>query len=1246
MKNRILPLVLLMVLLSQLLPTSIFLNTVSAAGEITEIIAYEMKGDADDYLYGGLYFSDKPTLPTVPIVVPSKPGKIIKKMEWTDKDGKVLRSISIPAGKTEFKASDNLKDTLNGTRYTVRSKNNSNYGGIYYWDRWTAGDSGNFNGKYWRAGGGQVSVYTSEPGPNCPGGVPTENKNPNTGQSFNGNLPRYPGCTDPNLAANIPRTEAFYIVANGDSLHDLWIRDGGISKTDVKASRTIIDSTTPINDVHGTQGYTDPSTVAGQVIDVPNLNLITISFKQTFNNDTYSKYWANPGAKQVWYFSKFRADFDSYTYVYKDKKLKVTYADGTSGLEISGNTCVAPNGTTQLTATLTKIDGSVWPLQSHGKLTWSSSNTSTMTVNSSGLVTAVAPTGTATITAHFVDATQALDEKDTFEMTVGSGASCTDTGGGGNQPEIPEGNGSGQCSWTIGSPSPGTVMRQSDMDPGANGVIRADDRDSEKFDVLKGIPTSESLYTNALADEYLFKQDWGKMSGKTTYDCTVEVTYARQWTVPGPQVCTETGCTPGPPVTKTDTQSKTYTFQLFRDYSYWQINNLEVYKINQAEMSNYALPGGKVTMTPSGYTPPALDSSNDTDVNSHVRPANTSSITFSPPLLTGGLNSPPSLPDHTSTLKGMAESNTPQSKVNNDMVNFNGSTIMSSSETTKDGPIPSNIPNPTTINRDVLYKPSNMISNTLINKANTTSSGEIYYELLPGNVNGGINKVFPINGINTVTVHTPVVNYAWVSDDQPHNQKTVPNANRAALILERPFIVRIPTSGQHLDAASYPGYGNRDYAKYFRIKQVRFPFDVYNEGRSQFIPAKTWVDIPVNQLDTPFYLPVWVDEGDYEVEFRNIAENAPVNFTEQQDANTNLAHHVAADTVPVEVIGRLYDFRVTDISDYNWENVFRKQMGRPEPTGVGYWTGLNSIDGDPRGNIAPFILPIRPGSHPVQGFKNVAVKTGYHIKFDLKTKGNMFGKQDGVRITPSFHFVSRDGSSRQKVDLYYHRGQERLIRIGSAQDLEKRFVVLNARLRNVPSTELGDAARYQYTYELTTQEQSQITLAEYMVRFVDQTSHQKTWVGRYDWMILPASIRTLIGPKTDIPPGVNADRANAAIQRWYGEYSLPADVYAVQKGTDLEALARQHPLDEKSAIFQKDGYIVVNFNIESLRGGNTDAPHLQYIHAPLMNQWQMEGFNPSPANTQGRNWPLKDGDVVFYHADQSSRNDFQSQAPH
>ncbi|KAA8758463.1 hypothetical protein FE296_00135, partial [Paenibacillus sp. UASWS1643] len=97
--------------------------------------------------------------------------------------------------------------------------------------------------------------------------------------------------------------------------------------------------------------------------------------------------------------------------------------------------------------------------------------------------------------------------------------------------------------------------------------------------------------------------------------------------------------------------------------------------------------------------------------------------------------------------------------------------------------------------------------------------------------------------------------------------------------------------------------GDRDYAKYYRIKQVRFPFDVYSADRSQFYPRSTWIDIPVYVLDTDFYLPVWVDEGDYQVEFRNIAENAPADFESmsrsnaQPDANTDLTYHLASDEV-------------------------------------------------------------------------------------------------------------------------------------------------------------------------------------------------------------------------------------------------------------------------------------------------------------------------------------------------------------
>lgn len=906
------------------------------------------------------------------------------------------------------------------------------------------------------------------------------------------------------------------------------------------------------------------------------------------------------------------------------------------------NACKANTTPLQAEAVLTKPDRTVHKLTAHPKLTWQSSNPTIATIGADGKITIKGIVGSTTIKAHFLDTAQQLDEQGTQVLEV---KDCTDNGEGGNDGD-PGGDPVNACSVTISPPSRGTVIEASVIDPSVRGVLKADDRGSEKFDVTRGIPTSEDLYANVLAKEYLFQHRWVNMTGTVTYKVPVKRVYHKTWTIPG-RASSGEGDPGTPPEPRELDVPGDKTMQVTRTYSYWQIDNLEVYKLNEAKVSNYALGGygDTVTLTPNVYTPPTLQSAMDTAVNTHVKPAPCQEIDLGIQGVPGGSDEPPT-PDETSLFQSEAEAKVRENTVNNDKVTFNGATIMDPAPVAKSAPQPGTIPQPGMIGDLVLYQNRLTIKNTLMNKANQPTTGEITYGLLPGNVNGGQDQKFPILGINSVTVHTPVVNYAWVSDDQPHNQKTTPDPTRAALILERPFVVRIPTSGQHLDIGSYPGYGNRDYAKYFRIKQVRFPFDVYNAARSQFIPAMTWVDIPINQLDTPFYLPVWVDEGNYQIEFRNIAENAPANFTGQQDANTNLTHHVAADTVAVEVIGRLYDFHITDISDYNWENVFRKRMGSPEPTGVSYWTGGNSIDGDARGNSAPYVLPIRPGSHPVQGFRNAAVKTGYHFKFDLKTKGNMFGKQDGIRITPTFSFVSKDGATRQEVDLYYHRGQERLIRIGSAQDLEKRFVVLNSRLRNVPGTELGDTARYQYTYELSEEERIQGSLAEHMVRFVDQTSHHKTWVGRYDWMILPSQIRTLIGPKTDIPSGVNVDRANAAIQRWYGEYSLPADVYAVPKGTNLELLARQNQLDEKATVFLRDGYIVVNFNIETLRSGNTNAPHLQYIHAPLMNQWQMEGFDYSRVDSQGRSWPMQDGDVVWYHADQSSRNDFQSQVPH
>lgn len=811
---------------------------------------------------------------------------------------------------------------------------------------------------------------------------------------------------------------------------------------------------------------------------------------------------------------------------------------------------------------------------------------------------------------------------------------------------IPE---TGVCTPQILPPNNAQSLTGEDLNPNAHGVIKADSRGNEMFDVLLGIPTSETLYANAFGKNYLYKNKFQQKTGKVTYTVPVIKTYIQTWTEMIPS-CSPDGCVSIPvPRQKTTTVKKDMTVE--REYFYWVIENLEVYSIDKATMTNYALPGGTVTLTPNGYTPPSFSANHSDVVTDHVFPADCGMVNLGTQVVPGG-NAPEPIPDETSLFQSAAEERVGQNKVKNDYLIFNGQTIMSDSQVERSAPTPGSIPSPTEIHQDVLYRNNLLISSSLLNRANTPSTGKIYYKLIPGNINGGSNKEFDIPGINTVTVHTPTVNYSDASDDAEHNQKTKPNYSRRAFILDRPFTVTIPTSGQH---RNIPGYGNRDYAKYIKLKQVRFEFDVYSGDKSKFYPANTWIDIPVNQIVTTFYLPVWVDEGNYTVYFRSFAENAPSSgFTTQQDANLDLTHHVATDTVPVEVIGRIYDFRITDIADPNWETVFRTAQGSSTSKGMSYWVGPRGIDGAPNGSVSPYHLPIRTGSHPLSNYKNVSVKTGYHFKFDLKTKGNMFGDLDAIRITPTFYYQDADPSTppeRIEVDLYYHSDTKKFIKIGSPEDTERREIILNSRLRNVPYSDLVNTAGS--IYDLNTG--WTMTRDQYIKAFLKRAS-EPTYVGGYDVQILTSPLRTFINT-FDRPSGASATpaRVNASIQQWYGEYSLPAQVYAVPKGTDLAAYARTHGgLDEKSPIFLKNGFITVNFNIETIRNGDLANPHLQYIHGPLNNQWwNMEGFDGTDGRRDhvitdpyGVQFLLQDGDVIFYHTDLSSYDDFSPRGTH
>lgn len=761
------------------------------------------------------------------------------------------------------------------------------------------------------------------------------------------------------------------------------------------------------------------------------------------------------------------------------------------------------------------------------------------------------------------------------------------------------------------TPSPGQTMAGEDFYPDVSAVIKADSRWNEAFNVLDGIPTTEGLYGNVWAKEYLHLYEYQEMIGTCTF--TVNVTV-----MPPPP---EPGEDPGE-----EPEGSVVQVVVDKEYSFWTIQQVEVYKIEESDLWNYAFDGNGIRIRPMGYYEP------------YYATAETHAYEPSP------------IPEDIQvSFDGDPEEaarNAVSVRVSNDTFTFNGQTLMDGMETEESGPIPYPIPMAPMIGDNVLYSPGNVIPMTKTNKAYQPSSGAIYYV----QVNGYAELNYPIYGINDVTVHTPVVIYPDVSDDREHNQKTRPAAGRSAIILDRPFTIEMPNSGQH---TNYLGYGYRNYLKYIGSKQVRFPFDVYDGTQTRFYPKNTWIEVEKSQESFTFFLPVWVDEGFYDVEFRTIAHNAPYDASHQRNANLDLTHHIAYDTVPVDAIGRVYDFRITDIADYNWESVFREAKGSVTPTGTAYWVELNDIDGNPRGNAPRYTLPIRLGSHPF--YKNVSIKTGYHFKFDFKTKGNMMDQLDGVRITPTFYFVTSDGRTRVPVDLYYHTNTKNFIKVGSADDKVERYVILNHRLRNVSAAELTDTASYKYDHYWGAGLDA-ASKSQYIDKYIHKYTQQKTPVGWFRLLVLPEQLRTFIGPKTtylgqSIPASVDRVRTNVSVQKWYGEYSLPAAPYVVQKDVNIAEWGRQNGgLNDKSPIFLKNGYIIVNFNIETIQDGDMDYPHLQYIHAPAMqptgSQWELEGYQEIVRDSYGYPFQLQQGDVVFYHANKSSRDDFHSTVPH
>ena len=813
------------------------------------------------------------------------------------------------------------------------------------------------------------------------------------------------------------------------------------------------------------------------------------------------------------------------------------------------------------------------------------------------------------------------------------------------------------------------------------GVIKADIRNFEKFTVTSGIPTTESLYGQVRARDYLLGYSFEKKVGVENYKVTVSKDYILKWN-------TSTPSGSGGPKTVTETVTVKQTIIVPRAYGYWEILNLDYYTINQAELQNYALPNGKITITPnrSYYDPPSISYYHSSSKDYHIIPPDEvkNGITLPAETITSTNTTKPTIKQEDFSYFALAQ--TGKIKVRSDLLTFDGNTVMN--DQIKELETPNiaiyNLPQCTTVtDENVLYKNDQIILATKKNGAYSSYGTIIYKALAQVNSTRPSQLTYFVDGLEDVIIHTPVIcDPIVIADNNKYVQLLSPTSNHIQLVLDpdsslSDFTVNISNTGFHI---AMTGYYTRDYSKslhdsmasYIAAKngllrnEVKFPFDVFVDVGSDnksvnddYIKAETWITLGKNTAR--FYLPTWTKEGLYKAEFRTVAVNGEDSLTSTETyANKTRSRYVATSSKYFEVSGRIYGLKIYDIADYPiWEETFRvpkssdfKKDISSYLDGTGktnysknyfytYSLGTNDQYGKDTGRNIKYTFPLTNGSHPY--YKNQGIlKTGYMVRFSLDTIGTMFSDGSSVVIKPTFYFVDSKGENRTAVDLYYSEdinGKNRnLVKVGSALDAV-----------NIKSYTTGDLGLSIPRGEMKlTATLRNMTYGKYF--------WQKSGMFNFSKIQLNYAFRTLIGQeyantikKLDsfediVSSGIKLSDAEKSMQRWYGQYYIPNLVHVVKKDFDVLDYAEKHGVDYSEKFWLKDGYIIVNLNIYTVDGnGNRRLSYLNsnnYTNNGNCSMWLLEGPPISKASNKGPVFRLYAGDAFIYYSSKKMGDDY------
>lgn len=126
----------------------------------------------------------------------------------------------------------------------------------------------------------------------------------------------------------------------------------------------------------------------------------------------------------------------------------------------------------------------------------------------------------------------------------------------------------------------------------------------------------------------------------------------------------------------------------------------------------------------------------------------------------------------------------------------------------------------------------------------------------------------------------------------------------------------------------------------------------------------------------------------------------------------------------------LKNFKITDLKDTNWTEVFWKDWEKALDKHS--YVGDKSILTEPTGfNYLVKDLPIDNNSNPI--YKNIYPKRGYAFDFEI-TSEYLYRDHDRIVITPNFYAINVETGAREEVDVYYLDGKNPFTKIKSPDD--------------------------------------------------------------------------------------------------------------------------------------------------------------------------------------------------------------------